>query len=74
MVAEQPWTLVLWAGEALVESQNRDRPDDRDVRCQYGQLVARWIHCGVEMKCKRCRRLVRIPFSSLKGIPPARFD
>ena len=31
-----------------------------DVRCHCGQLVARWVDDSIEIKCKRCRRLVRI--------------
>lgn len=53
-----------------MESQRQDRPDYRDVRCPCGQLIARWTQIGVEIKCKRCRRVVNIPFTSMKGLPP----
>jgi hypothetical protein len=39
------------------------------VRCLCGQLVARLVATGIELKCKRCRRLVTIPFSRIKGFP-----
>lgn len=42
-----------------------------DVRCQCGQLVARWAEQGIEIKCKRCRRLVTIGFDAIAGRPPA---
>ena len=42
-----------------------------DVRCRCGQLVARWAEEGIEIKCKRCRRLVTIAFGSIAGRPPA---
>lgn len=32
-----------------------------DVRCLCGCLVARLVEGGVELKCKRCRRLVVVP-------------
>ena len=53
-----------------MEAQNRCRPDDRDIRCLCGQLIARWIDSGVEIKCKRCRRVVCILFRPMKGVLP----
>ena len=41
-----------------------------DVRCRCGQLVARWAEAGIEIKCKRCRRLVTIGFDAIEGRPP----
>ena len=38
-----------------------------DLRCLCGQLMARLTDQGVELKCKRCRRLMVIPFSSIEG-------
>ncbi len=40
-----------------------------EIRCHCGQLMARVVDAGLELKCKRCRRLVVIPFSSIKGWP-----
>ncbi|MBA5863085.1 MAG: hypothetical protein GDA65_10315 [Nitrospira sp. CR1.1] len=42
-----------------------------DVRCRCGQLMARWAEQGIEIKCKRCRRLVTIAFDAIAGRPPA---
>ncbi len=42
-----------------------------DVRCGCGQLVARWAEQGIEIKCKRCRRLVTIAFDAIGGRQPA---
>lgn len=50
--------------------QDRIIPGDRDIRCLCGQLLARWHSNGVEIKCKRCRRVVYISFKSIKGEPP----
>jgi hypothetical protein len=41
-----------------------------DLRCQCGQLVARWGEQAIEIKCKRCRRLVKIAFDAIEGMPP----
>jgi len=38
-----------------------------EVRCHCGQLVARIVREGLELKCKRCRRLFVIPFPSIGG-------
>ena len=35
----------------------------RETRCECGQLVAKLRPEGVELKCKRCKRLVLIPYS-----------
>lgn len=42
-----------------------------DVRCGCGQLVARWSEQAIEIKCKRCRRLVKIAFDAIEGMPSA---
>lgn len=39
------------------------------VRCLCGQLVARLVDSGIELKCKRCRRLMTIPFARIEGFP-----
>ncbi|WP_447974142.1 hypothetical protein [Nitrospira sp. Kam-Ns4a] len=41
-----------------------------EFRCECGQLMARWLQEGIQLKCKRCRRLVVIPFSEIGGVPP----
>lgn len=43
---------------------------DHDIRCRCGQLIARWTSNGLEIKCKRCRRIVHIPFQSISGSSP----
>jgi hypothetical protein len=34
-----------------------------DARCECGQLIAKLRNDGVELKCKRCKRIVLIPYS-----------
>ena len=38
-----------------------------EARCECGQLVAKLGVGGIELKCKRCKRLISIPFSSLSN-------
>jgi hypothetical protein len=37
---------------------------DSEARCHCGQLMAILKKEGVELKCKRCKRLILIPFTS----------
>ena len=32
-----------------------------DLRCLCGNLMARLVDGGVEIKCRRCQRIVRVP-------------
>jgi phage FluMu protein Com len=38
-----------------------------ETRCECGQLIAKVRGQGLELKCKRCKRIVFIPFSSIEG-------
>ena len=38
-----------------------------ETRCKCGQLIAKVRGQGLELKCKRCKRIVVIPFSSIEG-------
>ena len=33
-------------------------------RCSCGSLLARLVAGGVELKCRRCKRIVLLPFST----------
>jgi len=35
----------------------------REIRCECGSLMARVTRDGVELKCRRCKRAVLLPFS-----------
>ena len=41
--------------------------DCGETRCECGQLIAKVRGQGLELKCKRCKRIVVIPVSSIKG-------
>ncbi|NGZ02897.1 MAG: hypothetical protein CV090_07600 [Nitrospira sp. WS238] len=38
-----------------------------ETRCECGQLIAKVGGQGLELKCKRCKRIVVIPFTSIEG-------
>ncbi|WHZ22923.1 MAG: hypothetical protein OJF47_002035 [Nitrospira sp.] len=38
-----------------------------ETRCECGQLIAKVRGQGLELKCKRCKRIVVIPFTSIEG-------
>lgn len=38
----------------------------QEARCECGQLIAKLRRNGVELKCKRCKRIVFIPFESME--------
>jgi len=40
---------------------------NQEVRCECGSLVAKLVKSGVELKCRRCKRLALIPFAQFKG-------
>jgi len=40
---------------------------DLEKRCECGQLIAKVQPDGLQMKCKRCKRIVVIPFTSIEG-------
>lgn len=40
-----------------------------DCRCPCGSLLARVVEGGVELKCRRCKRVLRIPVSDAEGPP-----
>ena len=38
-----------------------------ETRCECGQLIAKVRGQGLELKCKRCKRIVLIPFNAIEG-------
>jgi phage FluMu protein Com len=47
----------------ITQKDHENLPNE--ARCTCGQLVAKLNDHGVELKCKRCKRIVSIPLSSL---------
>jgi len=48
-------------------SSRSQSADCGETRCECGQLIAKVRGQGLELKCKRCKRIVVIPFSSIEG-------
>ncbi|SPP63361.1 hypothetical protein [Nitrospira lenta] len=48
-------------------ASNSDTCHGTETRCECGQLIAKVRGQGIELKCKRCKRIVIIPFSSIEG-------
>ena len=59
--ARKPPTMVS------TMSTSSDSADCGETRCECGQLIAKVRGQGLELKCKRCKRIVVIPFSSIEG-------
>jgi phage FluMu protein Com len=43
--------------------------ETKECRCTCGSLMAKLTAMGVEIKCRRCKRLQLIPFSRLTAEP-----
>jgi len=54
--------------EACAHSgRSRTRRGDHDCRCRCGSLVARIVSEGVELRCRRCKRTLLVPWSARDG-------
>lgn len=51
----------------LAKSDFETLPTPRETRCECGQLIAKVAGQALELKCKRCKRIVVIPFASIEG-------
>jgi hypothetical protein len=54
-------------------SHNRPKIDaapktETSLRCGCGSLLARVVPDGVELKCRRCKRQVIVPFDTRSGV------
>jgi len=52
---------------AATKSPTSGTAHNQETRCECGQLIAKVRGKGIELKCKRCKRIVVIPFSSIEG-------
>jgi phage FluMu protein Com len=50
-----------------VKDVRRVPPTERELRCGCGSLMARLTPSGIELKCRRCKRLVVVPVSEERG-------
>jgi hypothetical protein len=59
---------VRTATAVVAPVRERERPcacgaAGADVRCDCGNLLARRVEGGVELKCRRCKRTVVLPLA-----------
>lgn len=52
---------------ATTKASAPEQSHNQETRCECGQLIAKVRGRGIELKCKRCKRIVIIPFSSIEG-------
>jgi hypothetical protein len=52
---------------AIAKAPSLERCQALETRCECGQLIAKVCEQGLELKCKRCKRIIVIPFSSIEG-------
>jgi hypothetical protein len=45
----------------------RCHQSERELRCHCGSLMARLTAAGVELKCRRCKRIVVVPLGRAPG-------
>ena len=51
----------------FMNSAETIRADKSEARCECGQLIAKLRETGLELKCKRCKRIILLPFSRIEG-------
>jgi len=44
------------------------RREKEELRCECGSLVARLVEDGLEIKCRRCKRILVIPITLTKEV------
>jgi len=44
----------------------KDNQGEVEFRCKCGSLIFKITNNGIELKCKRCKRIKLIPFSKLE--------
>jgi phage FluMu protein Com len=51
----------------MLSSSSQAIADISETRCECGQLIAKVRGQTLELKCKRCKRIVVIPFNAIEG-------
>lgn len=50
-----------------IKTPASDGCQSNETRCECGQLIAKVRGQGLELKCKRCKRIIVIPFTAIEG-------
>ncbi|WP_437594116.1 hypothetical protein [Sorangium sp. So ce1000] len=64
---------LMSKGTAPIDSQCdhcgvASRAEPSAVRCGCGSLLARYVPGGVELKCRRCKRVVVVPIAAAEDV------
>jgi phage FluMu protein Com len=51
----------------VTKDPRSESQQSNETRCECGQLIAKVRDQGLELKCKRCKRIVVIPFTAIEG-------
>ena len=49
-----------------MKDARRVPPTERELRCGCGSLLARLTRAGIELKCRRCKRVVVVPVGAAR--------
>ena len=60
------WLPLTTADTAPARSRRPERAQ-RECRCECGSLLARLSANGIELKCRRCKRVVSLPLPAPPG-------
>ena len=58
---------TITAKDKMDQAESGNAVGGKEARCTCGQLIAKLQDGGIELKCKRCKRIVMIPFASIEG-------
>ena len=56
------WHRLLPMDSAGTSARALESEEGEAHRCSCGSLLARLVASGVELKCRRCKRIVVLPF------------
>jgi hypothetical protein len=59
--------ILNFGNEAEPMSRSHRDPPADECRCPCGSLLARLRSDGIELKCRRCKRILMVPWSAVEG-------
>jgi len=60
-----PTHASILGSENLGSESPRSAHDAEECRCLCGSLVARVVARGIELKCRRCKRVLLVPLAGI---------
>jgi len=75
MAPSRPQSQSIQPARPVRPTGARTRSSEHDCRCPCGSLVARIVGDGVELRCRRCKRTLLVPWTASEGwVPPSEVD